>query len=284
VQVLDEMIEFLGGENAGFIEALERFEQEQGVDVREDIAAAIGGEFAFALDGPVLPKPSWKMVVEVYDPAKLERTLEWAVERINQGLAEHGAQGFSLETVEQAGRTYHELKSLDTGISAHYLFVDGYLIASASRALIDRALEVRATGTSLASSASFTSLLPYDSQPNFSAVVYQDWGSIVRPLAKSLPGNPEGRPGNEAFALVETLGSLTGPSLMVAYGEERGITLINNSEGGLLGRGLASILSVRSLLGMQELVDQAVQDEAGGTPEDSPSDRESRVRRAVSEG
>jgi hypothetical protein len=164
------------------------------------------------------------------------------------------------------------------------LFVDGYLIASASRALIDRALEVRATGTSLASSASFTSLLPYDSQPNFSAVVYQDWGSIVRPLAKSLPGNPEGRPGNEAFALVETLGSLTGPSLMVAYGEERGITLINNSEGGLLGRGLASILSVRSLLGMQELVDQAVQDEAGGTPEDSPSDRESRVRRAVSEG
>jgi hypothetical protein len=227
------------------------------------------------------------MVVEVYDPARLERTLEWAVERINQGLTERGAQGFTLESFEQAGRTYHELKSLDTGISAHYLFVDGYMIASASRALLDRALEVRATGTSLASSASFTSLLPYDSQPNFSAVVYQDWGSIVRPLAKSLPGNPEhrqGSPGNSALAFVETLGSLTGPSLMVAYGEERGITLINNSEGGLLGRGLASILSVRSLLGMQELVDQAVQDEADGTSDETPSDRESRVRRAVSEG
>jgi len=280
VQVLDELLEFLGSEDSDFLEGLERFQHENAVDVREDIAAAIGGEFAFALDGPVLPKPSWKLVVEVYDPAKLQRTLEWAVGRLHDSLVEHGRQGVALETVEQGGRTYYELKSLDTGISAHYLFVDGYLIASASRALLDRALEVRDTGMSLASSPRFTALLPYDAEPNFSAVVYQDWGPIVRPLAQGLSRSPDvvGR------TVLDKLGSLSGPSLTVAYGREQGITLVNTTEGGLLGRSLTSILSVQSLLSVQELVDRAVQDEADDRPAEQPSEREVRVKRSVTEG
>ena len=38
------------------------------IDVRNDLIANLSGDFALALDGPVLPTPSWKMVIEVNNP------------------------------------------------------------------------------------------------------------------------------------------------------------------------------------------------------------------------
>ena len=64
---------------------------------------ALGGEFAFALDGPVLPKPSWKLVVEVYDPARLQATLEWAVGRLNRAARRtRAARGSASSTSRRA--------------------------------------------------------------------------------------------------------------------------------------------------------------------------------------
>ena len=281
--VVDEMIEFLGSEDPDFVDGMNRFETEYAIDIREDIAAAIGGEFAFALDGPVLPKPSWKLVVEVYDPTRLQGTLEWAVGRLNDLAAEHGKQGFRIEQLERGGRTYYELQSLDTGISAHYMFADGYLIASASRALLDLALQWRDTGLSLASSGSFIELLPHDAEINFSGVVYQDWGPIIGPLSQGLAtaGTTLGAEGRE---MMDNIGSLAGPSLTLAYGEPNRITLVNTTEGGLLGRGLSSILSINSLLNVQQLLGQAVQEQADGQPGENSSEPDVRVDRTTIEG
>ena len=282
-QVVDEMIEFIGSSDPDFEKGLDEFETEYSIDIREDIAAAIGGEFALALDGPVLPKPSWKLVMEVYDSTRLQGTLEWAVGRLNDLLAEHDKQGFRIEQLERGGRVYYELKSLDTGISAHYIFVDGYMIASASRPLLDRALQTRKTGLSLASSPGFADLLPHDAEINFSAVVYQDWGPILRPLSEGL-SKSQGQLGPESRSILDNLGSLTGPSLTLAYGEESRITLVNTTEGGLLGRGLTSILSLESLLSVQELLDQAVQEQAETQPGENPSEPDVRVKRNAIEG
>jgi hypothetical protein len=282
-QVVDEMIEFIGSSDPDFEKGLDEFETEYSIDIREDIAAAIGGEFALALDGPVLPKPSWKLVMEVYDPTRLQGTLEWAVGRLNDLLAEHDKQGFQIEQLERRGRVYYELKSLDTGISAHYLFVDGYMVASASRPLLDRALQTRKTGLSLASSPGFADLLPHDAEINFSAVVYQDWGPILRPLSEGLSKN-QGQLPPESRSVLDNLGSLAGPSLTLAYGEKSRITLVNTTEGGLLGRGLTSILSLESLLSVQELLDQAVQEQAETQPGENPSEPDVRVKRNAIEG
>ena len=46
------------------------------IDIRDDLAANLGGEFLISLDGPVLPTPSWKAVIEVRNPDQLEQTLE----------------------------------------------------------------------------------------------------------------------------------------------------------------------------------------------------------------
>ncbi len=59
---------------------LDKQQAERGLDIRNDIAAPLGGEFAFAIDGPILPTPSWKMVFEVNDPAHLQQTLERVVD------------------------------------------------------------------------------------------------------------------------------------------------------------------------------------------------------------
>jgi len=59
-----------------------------------DFAKPLGGEFAFAVDGPLLPTPSWKMVFEVYDPAHLQQTLERVVEKMNELAARDGKKGF----------------------------------------------------------------------------------------------------------------------------------------------------------------------------------------------
>ena len=40
----DAGIEFLGSHDAGFVDALDEFERENAIDIRDDIAAAIGGE------------------------------------------------------------------------------------------------------------------------------------------------------------------------------------------------------------------------------------------------
>ena len=73
-----------------------------------DLAASLGGEFALALDGPLMPVPSWKLVSEVYDPGRFQATLATAGGRpttrkppSRRQAAAHVAQ----ETVD--GRTYY---------------------------------------------------------------------------------------------------------------------------------------------------------------------------------
>jgi len=74
--LLDDLFALAQASDRDFLAKLAEFEQREGVDVRRDLAAPLGGELAFAFDGPMLPVPSWKLVLEVYDPARLQSTIE----------------------------------------------------------------------------------------------------------------------------------------------------------------------------------------------------------------
>jgi hypothetical protein len=262
--VVQELFEFVADEDSEFERSLAEFEKEHAIDIREDIAGALGGEFAFALDGPVLPNPSWKLVMEVYDPARLQATLEWAAGRLTQLLQDEGRDGFRTAQQEAGGRVFYEIESLDTGLSVHYMFADGYLVASASRALLERSLQIREAGATLTRSARFTSLMPRDGRINFSAVLYQNMGPVLAPLAQL--GEGAAQMGGEIEKLLGNLGSMTAPSLTLAYGEPNRIVFVNTSEGGILTSGLARFLSLESLLSVQELVGQVVEEEVGTPP------------------
>jgi ferric-dicitrate binding protein FerR (iron transport regulator) len=254
--MLDELFSFIPDES--FAADLAQFESEFGISIRDDLAGPLGGEIAVALDGPVLPKPSWKLVLEVYDAPRLQRTLEWAIEQVNRETAAHeDGHGYKAAIVEHVmgGRTYYALTLNGEEIGVHYTFVDGYMVAAASRPLIDQALQTRQLGTTLRKSAEFRALLPQDGRVNFSAIAYQNLGPVLGPLAEMAASAGESLT-PEQSAIVDRLAAGQPPSLVFAYGEPERITLVANTEGGLFGSGFGSLFNLSALDTLERLGNQ----------------------------
>src|SRR5262249_50295980 len=74
--------------------------------VREALASSLGGEFAIALDGPLMPVPSWKLVAEVYNPQAAQAALQQAIAQY--AAAPESANQKRLTTAQETfeGRTY----------------------------------------------------------------------------------------------------------------------------------------------------------------------------------
>jgi hypothetical protein len=252
LDMLDDLAPLVGSED---LETdLEDAEADLGVDLVDDFAAALGGELALAFDGPVLPTPSWKLVVEVYDPARLQGTFEILAQR---AAAEAAASGnparFELSAETVGGRTFHTLRVTPERGTTHevsYVFDGGYLVAAPSRALLETALAVRDSGTGLVSSERFRSLLPQNGEANFSALAFQDLSALTEPLAGLAgPDTSEATPGS--FEMTELLGALEGmpPTLAFAYGHADSIEVAMTSPAGPLGLGLGSMLPSMARLG-----------------------------------
>lgn len=232
------------GEVAG---ELERLRQELGVDVVTDLAAPLGGEVAFALDGPVLPRPSWKLVVEVYDPERLETTLESLVKRWRTEAAADGEAVPELTAETVGGRTYHTLRGFAGGAEIDYLFADGYLVAAPSRALLDRALDSRKAGRTVTAAESFRALLPADGQVNFSALFFQDLAPLAQRLEKAgASAVPDGGGAAGASELRSALAAVSGmpATLGYAYGEPDRLVFASSGPGSFAGLDLVSLLGV----------------------------------------
>jgi hypothetical protein len=200
-------------------EGLAEAESRLGLRLREDVAETLGGEVAFALDGPLLPTPAWKLIVEVYDAPRLQTSIESLVRAVNDHAADEGHAGLRLDSEQSGGQTYHALRSSKDGapLEVHYAYSGGYLVAAASRALVMRAIQVRESGDSLPRSEGFRSLLPPDGRTDVSGLLFQDLGPLVGGLLEGA-----GRAGLGAEQQ-ESLAGLAGrarPSLICAYGEE----------------------------------------------------------------
>jgi len=276
-ELVDEMMAILLRRDPDALDKLKQAEQEQGFDLKQDLAAPLGGELAVALDGPLAPKPSFKVIVEVYDAARLQSTLEWAVEHLNTELAEHqeGAGRFTLTSEEIGGRTIWALSTPAEGIAVYYTYVDSYLVAAPSPALIDTAIRAHQTGANLLASQKFRELLPADGYTNFSAVLYQDLGSRLAPLAEMIAkAQDSGRELTaDEQATLEEAGKLRPPSLGYAYGLEDRLVFAANFGGdglmpisALLGSagGLAGLGGGHGLFGLlaPDAVSNAVSDAA----------------------
>jgi len=255
--VIEELFEMIGTDVERFDEELAAFEREQGIDFRRDVADPFGGEFVVALDGPVLPTPSWKVVIEVYDPERLTRTLEWIVSRINDE-AEQTAAAPVLTLVREklAGREYFHIEVLDTGFGLYFIFDDGYLVAGPSKGLLDRALQNRAAGIKLVDSPTFIELLPRDEEVNFSAVLYQNMAPILGPLSGTLD-SVSGIPA-EQQKVIQALAAEAKPSLALLYGHPKRITLASSAEGGLFSSMMDQLSGATSLLSMQQSLANAL--------------------------
>lgn len=267
--LVDDLFSFMETASPDLRKRLRELETQNGLDIKRDFAAPLGGEYAFAIDGPVvnfghgMPTPSWKMIVEVYDQKHLQQTFESVVAKLNAWAAEHGQKGLVLE---QSGNMY-TLRSVDFGLEVHYTYAEGYLIAAPTSALLTRALQCRESGVSLVTSSNFTSALPEDGNTNFSAVFYHNLAPLLQPLAETI-GNRAGALGEEQKKAVAAFAANSTPTLAYAYAQGDRITLAANTEGGPFGLSPGNLLGLPNAFAMQHIMSEAMDEkQPAGTPE-----------------
>lgn len=227
VQMFNDMMDMSGGRNSAKQQAeIAEAEAKLNVRLREDIAAHFGGDAVIALDGPVLPTPSWKLIVEVHDAPALAVSLEKVVQAASAEAQRKGHAGIALQAEDVSGQRYYSVSSSEAGRDAmHFTFAGGYMIIGPSRAVLMNTLHTRSTGDSLARSAEFKALLPKDANANYSLIAYQNLSPILQPLLSQLSG--------EQAKMVQELAADSRPSVVCAWGRENRIEAVTNSR--LLG-------------------------------------------------
>jgi hypothetical protein len=235
-QLLSELIAAAGPQAATQInDALNMIQQHAGFSPLDDVAGSLGGEATIAVDGPLLPIPSWKIAVEVDNPARLE----WAIEQLVAAIhSDQPDSGVALVNESVNGRTFYTLTLSKAKVE--YIFVDGYLLLAPSRALLTSAIDGRASGQTLPRSDSFRAQLPLDTHTDFSAVAFYNLASAVGPLVDQL--NATGLLTPDQQKRIATLTSNRQPTLVYAYGSPDQILV--GSRNSIAGLGLDALSSL----------------------------------------
>jgi len=220
--IADDLLAMTVPNNDSQKNELTEAEEKLQINFREDLAANLGGDFLLTLDGPVLPTPSWKAVIEVNDSDRLEQALERLTEAIRNQSKGNAAHSITIEPSDEGGQRYYSVQDTVTGKTlAQYTYANGYMIVAPSRALVSQALQTYSSGNSLANSAAFKALLPKDGNENYSAVAYQNLSPVLTPLLSQLDG--------ETANAVRKLAADARPTAICARGEQSRIEAASDS-------------------------------------------------------
>ncbi|MDA8019526.1 MAG: FecR family protein [Thermoanaerobaculia bacterium] len=250
VALLDDVYAMAG---SGEFSGLASFEEEHQLSLRDDVAASLGGELVIAIDGPMLPKPAWKVILEVYDPARFQWAIEEAIAEANAKLEAAGEEPLALETSELRGRTIYTLPARIMDV--HYTFVEGYMVMTADKAFIDQALRFKDSGYSIVTSSKFSALLPPGGENNLSALVYQDLGGVMTSIAERLAEAQGSDMTDEQKAQLDAISGEAEPTLGYAYGESDRITLAASSDGDLVSGVLSRLLGLKNPAGIEQTLE-----------------------------
>jgi hypothetical protein len=223
--------------------AFAEMQQTTGVDIAQDVAATLGGEMTVAVDGPLLPTPSWKVAVEVNNPARLEWSIEQMVKTAQQIQPDLNVQ---LTNELVGGLTYYTLTSTKSPMAVNYVFTDGYLVMAPNHNLLATSIQNRTLGTTLTRSATFKALLPQNGQMNFSALAYYNASAAIAPMADQLT-QTKFLTADQKQALA-TLTADRKPTLIYAYAEKDRI--VAATRGSFFGLGLDTLVGLNGVKGL----------------------------------
>jgi hypothetical protein len=225
---------------------LQELGQKLGIDLRRDLAEPLGNEVLVALDGPILPTPSWKVVLEVNDLPRLENAIRNMVTSLNREAQMRQLPEISLESETVDGKTFHSLKSKAFPMEVHYTSWGGYLLLAPRRALLTEAMRIHDTGNSIGRSAAFRAEMPADGRDVASGIMYQNVEAIGRsmPSAAQDALSPNLRFELEKAALFQK----SAPKVAAVYGEQERILAAARGSFGI---------NLASMLGMQGMVHAA---------------------------
>jgi ferric-dicitrate binding protein FerR (iron transport regulator) len=220
--MLDDVLNIANASGTKASANIARGESELKIRFHQDLVDTLGGEVTLALDGPILPTPSWKIVAEVKDPGRLQSTIQQLVTDANDHLKE-GHAGMALDQETANGLIFYTIRHLDATkpFEATYTFTDGYMILGPSKALVMNAIVIHQSGNSMAHSADFRALLPQDEQADVSAVLYQNLAPVIGPIAQQLSASQ--------LQSLKQIAAETKPSVVCAYGEANAIRVASSS-------------------------------------------------------
>ena len=251
VRLVDDLLGVIETVSPDLRKNLDKQQAERGLDIRKDIAAPLGGEFAFAIDGPILPTPSWKMVFEVNDSAasaadaRARRCVKSTKKR--RSLVRPDWFGIALK-LAAALTTRSSLA--DFGVEVNYTYVNGYVVMGPSRAMVERSVRSQEQGYTLLRSSRFTAGLPADGNANFSAVFYHNLAPLVQPFAERIASSANSLPQEQQQA-IKAMAADMPPTLAYAYAQGDSITFAANTEGGPFGLSPATMLGMPNALEIQ---------------------------------
>ena len=221
-EIADDLVAMAAGNRSAHETEMSEGESEFETTVREEIAPNLGGDFLMALDGPVLPTPSWKLVIEVHDSNRLEQAMEHLVQLVDEQRQDKNFKGVAIDAGNAGAQRYYAIRDVASGnIMAQYTFADGFMIIAPDRALLMEALRTHASGGSLARSVAFKQLLPKDDSENCSAVAYQNLSPVLNPLLQNLNG--------DSAAMLRKLAQDSHPTAVCAWGRENRIEAASDS-------------------------------------------------------
>jgi hypothetical protein len=238
--IVEELFQIAGSSDSNFSDELSKFEAKTGVSVLNDITAPLGGEVTMAFDGPMLPTPRWKVIVEVYDPSTLQATVGKLVDSFNrEANPSHGSLQLTQQQV--GSQTYYTIhNSKQPNFELDYTYVDSYLIAGPDINTLSRAIRDHQSGNTLPHSQTFQALLPSDGYTNFSAILYHNIGPVVGPLVDQIKAVGTLTPQQQQS--ITTLQANTAPGLIYVYGEPERIVVASDT--GFMGFDLGTLLTM----------------------------------------
>ena len=131
------------------------------------------------------------------------------------------------------------MAQFDVLASVHYAFVDGYLIMTPSRVLIEQAMNYADSGSTILSASQFQELLPTDSYLDFSAVTYSRLSEMFSEILAQLPKTTALT--DDQLQALEDLSS-GGPTVACAYGEPDHLRFVMNGPTAFPFMGLAPLI------------------------------------------
>ncbi|RPI28261.1 MAG: hypothetical protein EHM61_05740 [Acidobacteria bacterium] len=246
--IVDEISGILQSSDSDAWQHLLEFQTKQGVNIREDLAVPLGTEFLFAIDGTLLPTPSWKIVAEVDDPARLQQAIEQMVAGINAEVQQEGKGSLTLIPETSGGLSYYRL-AWTNGPEVTYMFWEGYLIMTPGQALLNQAVQYRNSGYTLAKSLTFRGLFPVETSDQCSGIIYQNFMPLVGSLAQYVPEQGTGLTPEQVSNLRDAASKMP-PTLIVVTGGANDIVFSGRGLPGLNFLGMAAFGNLGSMVQM----------------------------------